>query len=447
MRRIAIYARQSLDVREGIDRQLTRCRSLAEARGWEVVAEYEDNDVSASKGRGDGTAWARLLADIEAGRVDTVIAVDLDRLLRQVRDLVTLTDLGASVVTVDGEIDLSTADGEFRATMLAGIARFEARRKAERQRRANEARVAKGRPVPGRRRFGYESDGVTPRESEAVRVRWMFEQIHRGASLRSLTQRLIADGVDPSPGREWSNRRVRDILTNPVYGGMVRHRGQVLPGAAITPLVPAELAAEVRAILADPSRKTTPGNRVKHLASGIARCGVCGSTLYFMRDYRCRKDTHHPSIVKHRLDPAIRQAVVEVVTEGRLPDGAPETDPTVNVRLAELRERRVRAQEVALLPGADLGHLRRVLAELEAEEQALVAKVSVQAARASRQWFWQQVVLKLYQAGDSADPHAAISDAWDGLDLDEQRAFLRSHMTITVHPGRSDDRVVIERVA
>ncbi|MEO7017318.1 MAG: recombinase family protein, partial [Leifsonia sp.] len=170
-KRVALYFRQSLDVQEGIDRQRARCRALAEARGWSIFDEYTDNDTSATKARGQGTAWARMLADAAAQKFDVVVAVDLDRLLRTVRDLLTLTETGAKVLTVDGEIDLTTADGEFRATMLAGIARFEARRKGERQKRANAARAAAGKRSGGRRPFGYDSDGFTVRESEAEAVR------------------------------------------------------------------------------------------------------------------------------------------------------------------------------------------------------------------------------------------------------------------------------------
>jgi site-specific DNA recombinase len=243
--------------RRGIVNQKKRCTSLIEARGWTVGRIYEDNDTSAAKRRGPGTAWHRMLEDLRNGVADVVVAVDLDRLLRSTRDLIEITDSGARVLTVDGEIDLTTADGEFRATMLAGIARFEVGRKSERQKRANESRTAGGRPVPGRRRYGYETDGVTPREAE-------------GGSLRSATKWLTAEGVSPAPGKEWSSRRVADILKNPHYSGSVRHLGAVIESGVVVPIVDAELAAEVTAILSDPSRKTSPGPKPRHLLTAPA---------------------------------------------------------------------------------------------------------------------------------------------------------------------------------
>ena len=66
--------------------------ALVQARGWVDAGTYVDSDVSASKDRGEGTGWHRLLADARAGKIDAVVAVDLDRLLRSTRDLNTLID-------------------------------------------------------------------------------------------------------------------------------------------------------------------------------------------------------------------------------------------------------------------------------------------------------------------------------------------------------------------
>ena len=197
----------------------------------------------------------------------TVIAVDLDRLLRHPCDLVDLIATKARVLTVDGELDLTTADGEFRATMLAGIARFEVRRKGERQ-----VRVPRGarHAEPGKRRYGYEVDGTTPRHEEAAVVRRIFEHIASGGSVRSIALALSEEQVDPGTARAWRPGRVREIANNPHYAVAMRYQDQVIESEHITRIVAPELAAEVRAILADPSRRTTPGSAPRHLASSGA---------------------------------------------------------------------------------------------------------------------------------------------------------------------------------
>ena len=220
--------RQSLDrdnSQEGVGRQGPRCRALAELRGWDVVTEYVDNDVSASKPRGPGTAWHRLIGDAKAGNVEVIIAVDQDRLLRSLGDLVTLIELGVKVVTVDGEIDLASADGEFRATMAAGLARFEVRRKSERQLRANQHRRENKLPSGGRRAFGYTklaagaitatatrqgadgrewpAYGHEPLEPEATAVRRGYDMLLAGATLRSIARAWNEAGLMTTVARDW----------------------------------------------------------------------------------------------------------------------------------------------------------------------------------------------------------------------------------------------------
>ncbi len=194
----AIYLRQSEDVAEGIVRQRNRCTSLVDARGWTLGPEFADNDTSASKSRGPGTAWSRMLTAARAGRIDVVVAVNLDRLLRTQGDLLALIESGAKVVTLEGELDLASASGEMQAAVLTAMARFEARRKGERQKRANEHRTANGLPVAGKRRYGYLPGNVQPHPDEAPVILSMFERFRDGASIRGLAKE-----------RGWRNLRVR----------------------------------------------------------------------------------------------------------------------------------------------------------------------------------------------------------------------------------------------
>jgi site-specific DNA recombinase len=240
--RAAIYLRQSQDrsgKEEGIERQRARCLSLAKLRGWEVVEEYVDNDTSATKRRGPGTAWHKLVGDAEAGRVDIIVAVDQDRLLRGLRDLVTLIDLGLKVVTVDGEIDLASADGEFRATMAAGLARFEGRRKAERMRRANEQRRDKGVPTSGRVPYGYKWIPSAERErrrdpaayeldgERAEVVRDIYKAALGGVPIRSIARDLTLAGHRTLPTRARPDgvplrpSTINRMLLSPYYAALL----------------------------------------------------------------------------------------------------------------------------------------------------------------------------------------------------------------------------------
>ncbi|WP_433586378.1 recombinase family protein [Microbacterium hydrocarbonoxydans] len=262
-KRAALYLRQSKSDEEGIERQEQRTRALVELRGWTVGEVFIDDDVSASKPRGAKTAWGRMLAS--AAQFDVAVAVDLDRIVRSTRDLNTLIDHGLALVTVDGEIDLSTADGEFRGSMLAAIARFEVRRKGERQTRANGQRAARGGVPKGTRLTGYTSAGEIVPE-EAVKVAALFDGFARGETLRSLSRDHT---LTPST--------VRTILTNARYAGRRVYLGQVVGKGEWEPIVSESLFDLVNARLADPARVSnrTGSTARKHLGTSLFLCGEC----------------------------------------------------------------------------------------------------------------------------------------------------------------------------
>lgn len=266
-KRAALYLRQSKSDDEGIKRQTERTTALATARGWAVAGTFIDDDVTASKPRGPHTAWGRMLA--ASDELDVVIGVDLDRVVRSTRDLNTLIDHGLSLVTLDGEIDLTTADGEFRASMLAAIARFEVRRKGERQTRANAQRAAKGGVPKGVRLKGYTSDGKVVHNEAAV-VLGLFEGFATGLTLRTLSRE---HGLTPST--------IRTILTNPRYAGRRVYKGEVVGTGEWEPIVSGELFDSVNRGLADPARKSnrTGSTARKHLGTSLFRCGECGDAL------------------------------------------------------------------------------------------------------------------------------------------------------------------------
>lgn len=305
--RAAVYLRYSPrpgdpeDARVVIAAHRKKCRALIEARGWTLGQEFVDESVSASKARGEGTGWHRMLQAAERSEFDVVVAVDMDRLLRTVKDLSTLIDTGAKVVTVDGEIDLSTADGEFRGTMLAAIARFEGRRKAERRMRTNQHRREQG--LPSRVALpilGYRGrDGREIVKGEAAAVARAYDDFLAGVSLRQLARDLNAAGWRTSKGREWTATTARRMLMNPRYSGRVLYHatGELFDGD-FEAIVPVDTWDAAQTKLNDPSRRSSVGQEPTTLLSSLAVCEKCQETgrrwrvtvgrNYGRAIYRCR---------------------------------------------------------------------------------------------------------------------------------------------------------------
>lgn len=425
----AIYARQSVYVPEGIDRQRERAAALIASRGWALGPTYTDNDTSASKARGPHTGWGRMLND--TGRAfDVVVAVDLDRLLRTTKDLNTLIDAGARVVTVDGEIDLSTADGEFRATMLAGIARFEVRRKAERQRRANEARVAQGRSstVPRQRPFGFEPDGITHRPDEVEAIREAYRALIGGSSLGAIARRWNEAGHRTSRGNEWSPGAVSLVLASPRYWGRVTYHRQDAGSAEWQPVVDESTWRTARALLAVGRTGQAPYGRT--LLGGIARCGVCNNDMTVRggsnngrRSYRCEGPVQHLSRKAEPVEELIESVVIARLSR---PDAAflfapHKEDLGPLTTEAEQVRARLDALAVEFADGALTAsqirtatkRLRDRLGELEA-----------QLARARREVEFAPLL----------DSQPA-KEAWNGLDIDQRRRLVDTLMSVTLLPA------------
>ena len=82
--RAAIYLRISQDREDnrlGVDRHREDAEALIKLRKWSLVDVYEDNGIS-GKGHKKRPACERLLADIEHGLIDVVVAQEWPRLER-----------------------------------------------------------------------------------------------------------------------------------------------------------------------------------------------------------------------------------------------------------------------------------------------------------------------------------------------------------------------------
>src|SRR5437899_1663668 len=221
--RAGVYARISSD-REGdglgVARQIEDCERLAERKGWRVVERYVDDDVSAWSGK-RRPEYARSLADLEAGSINGLLVYDLDRLHRQPSELESFIDLCqrlrlTNVASVSGDIDLTTADGQFQARILGAVAKKESDDKSRRIRRkhleiASEGRVSGG----GSRPYGYEADKVTIRPAEAAVVADCAKRLLAGEPVRSIAQDLNDRGVPSASGRQWSPQSLRRMLASP----------------------------------------------------------------------------------------------------------------------------------------------------------------------------------------------------------------------------------------
>src|SRR5918994_5658511 len=98
--RCAIYCRKSSEEGLGqafnsLDAQREACLAYIESQrreGWIAIDDHFD-DGGFSGGNLDRPALQRLLRDIEAGKIDTVVCYKIDRLSRSLADFVRLVEV------------------------------------------------------------------------------------------------------------------------------------------------------------------------------------------------------------------------------------------------------------------------------------------------------------------------------------------------------------------
>lgn len=303
-KRAALYLRQSLDRAEGIESQRKRCTALAVSRGWQIIDTFDDNETKASEERGPDTGWGRMLPRIGKD-FDIVVSVDLDRLARNTRDLNKLIDLGAAVITVDGEIDLTSADGEFRATMIVSVARFETRRASERQKRHKAAKAERGEWHGGTPPYGYEvkqgklfkNPGEVKLIKEAARrLLDNYEPMH--SIIVDWNNPKVPGGSEPKHatrgGYHWRQSNLRHILMNRAMLGETK-AGVV----GWEPIIDQETFDRLQNLLTDPSRKVVHSPGVKggkySMGGGLTVCAKCGKPLITSTKSNSSKGKH-PSL-------------------------------------------------------------------------------------------------------------------------------------------------------
>lgn len=283
----------------GVIRQREDCQALAERLGVTDVVVYEDNDISASKGKLRAN-YERMLAAVEAGEVQAVLAYHPYRLVRRMTELERLIDVieraGLVVQTVAaGPFDLSTPAGRMVARIMGATAQHEAELIGERVRRKQVelARAGKmgGR---GRRAFGYNADRSAIVEHEAELIREAADRFLAGESSGSICRDWNARGIRTAgtkanpEGSVWRTNGLTGMMVGPHLaalrvhdpGGGANARRRTVVGPATWPAILDEAThRRLVAILNDPSRVVVRGKRVALLSGGLARCGRCGHNL------------------------------------------------------------------------------------------------------------------------------------------------------------------------
>lgn len=328
---VVLYGRVS-EIRDdrstSVDDQLAGGRTWADREGWPVVAEFRDDNISASrfaegKQRPD---WDRAVDAITTGQARAILMWEYSR---GTRDLEVSAQLAKvlrrhnAYLGYNGRLyDPGKAADAFAMGIDALSAQRHSDETSERVRRAAESRAARGLPhaqLP----YGY----IRVIDPHTGRVTGYGVHPEQGPIVQEIIRRLLASPREPAnsiaadlnrrgiptaaTGRctkdcgcrkrngrpdphwegehaavsgRWIGRNVSKLAQHPAYAGLRVRDGRVLDGvtAAHPPLISLAEHHQVKAMYGSPDRdKWRQSTRVRHLGAGIFRCGRdgCGGRM------------------------------------------------------------------------------------------------------------------------------------------------------------------------
>ena len=303
--RCAIYTRKSTD--EGLDQDFNSLDAQREAgeayiasqrgEGWECIGDRYD-DGGYTGGNMERPAFKRLMADIDAGRIDCVVVYKVDRMSRSLLDFTRIMEMlekhGVSFVSVTQQFNTTSSMGRLTLNILLSFAQFEREIISERTRDKIAATRRKGKWTGGMPVLGYdiapEGGRLLVNEDEAVKVRSIFELYIERMSLIDTVKELDTRGWvnkrwttkkgHERGGKPFNKNSLFKLLTNVLYVGKITYKDEVHDGEQLA-IVDGDVFRRARHLLR--RNGTTGGTHVRNrfgaLLKGLLYCTPCGCAM------------------------------------------------------------------------------------------------------------------------------------------------------------------------
>ena len=228
-KKCGLYLRVSTEdqAREGfsLPEQKERLEMFCKFKNYEIVDYYEDAGISAKTGN-YRPEFERLKEDIKAKKVNTIVALKLDRITRSIYDwenLMTFLDENdAYLDCVNDEINTTNANGKMISRLLMSVSQNEIERTSERTKIGLAGAIKSGH-IPHIAPLGYKHEDkklVIDYATKDVVVR-IFDLYYNGYSYKKISNILNEEQVLGKTN--WRDSTIVTILENEIYKGDFVH--------------------------------------------------------------------------------------------------------------------------------------------------------------------------------------------------------------------------------
>ena len=452
---------EGMDTDEVLARHRQALAEYAAQHGIHIVETYRE--VVSGGSLYARPEMLRLLQDVEEGKYDAVLCMDLDRLSRgNMRDqgliLDTFKDTGTLIVTPEKTYDLSDEMDDELAEFKTFFSRREYKMIRKRLRRGLAQSIQAGCYVSNAP-YGYKNIYVDKRPTleiipeEADFVRMMFRMYADGYGCTSIANHVNLLGAHPRRTPSFGRTTVAAILRNPVYIGKVswnkrtriksktaQHASRYNPRAewkiadGLHPaIVDVDLYDKVQAVMAGRYRPSKQDGTIKTSLVGLVKCANCGAnmqrrTLKGMDYLLCQRPGCCASAQYDMVEDAVLdhlRETLESLTAGRAPSMQQADPQDYRAMLAAVRKEQAAAerQKARLYDLLEMGEY-----DLETFRERMPVVKGKIAALANKAQEIQDAMDQAANVDQAAQARkiAAVLDAYADADPARRNALLHS---------------------
>lgn len=282
--RVGLYERVSTEEQAlygySIDAQKKNLEEFCQTKSMRIIGHYTDAGVSGGKEAFKRPAMARLLEDVQAGKLDMILFTKLDRWFRNVPEYFKVQEIldhnKVEWKAIHEDYDTTTSNGRFAITIFLAIAQNEREKGSERvaavlQRKRMNKEACFGGDVPP---FGYKR---VRDENGAARLVFDPETEHIAREFWSLllegkSIKLAGWYLNDTYGLKRTYQEWRRTFNSPMHRGEWR---------GIKDFCPAYIETAVWERLKNERAKKRSPNRC-YLFAGLIPCPECGAPLSSM---------------------------------------------------------------------------------------------------------------------------------------------------------------------
>ena len=213
--------------REGfsLPEQKERLEAFCKFKGYEIVDYYQDAGISAKTGN-YRPEFERLKDDIKSKKINTIIALKLDRITRSIFDwenIVTFLDKNdAFLDCANDEINTTSANGKMISRLLMSVSQNEIERTSERTKIGLAGAIKSGH-IPHIAPIGYKHENkklVIDYSTKDIVVR-IYQLYYEGNSYQTISNIFNEEKVLGKTN--WRDSTIYKIIENEIYKGDFVH--------------------------------------------------------------------------------------------------------------------------------------------------------------------------------------------------------------------------------